>query len=192
MDAKETLALNTRLTPTPALVVLTGFIIATALLGACSVPAERVSEPAPPARVMPQGVELLLQVRQAAVEMGDALDVQPLASTEVDDLRLQAEQQEARGDFAASEATLAQALALQPQSPQLIQARAEMLLVLGDIDEAERQAARAYESGPRLGPLCRRSWATVRWARELRGDPGGAATAAEQGKVCITPPPVRM
>jgi hypothetical protein len=67
-----------------------------------------------------------------------------------------------------------------------------MNLALGALDSAELIAARAYEQGPKSGPLCRRSWATVRLAREQRGNPEAALTAAQQAQRCATPPPVRM
>lgn len=161
-----------------------------ALLSACAGTPE--SPPPPPPKVSKTAVELLFEVRTAALDGSDALDVQPLEEPEIADLRAQAEAHEAAGDFAAAERALRQALGLLPDSPGLLQAQAEMLLVLDQLDAAERAAVRAYEIGPKLGPLCRRSWATIRWARELRGNPAAAQVAAGQGDRCATPPPVRM
>lgn len=136
--------------------------------------------------------DLLLEIRTAELAGDDALEVQPLQDSAVADLRMQAEAAEARSDFAAAELAYSKALGLLPGSPGLLQSRAEMLLVLGKWDSAETNAARAYELGPKLGPLCRRSWATVRLARELRGNAAAASTAGEQAQRCATPPPVRM
>ncbi len=146
----------------------------------------------PPRVGKKSATDLLFEIRTAELEGNDALEVQPLDDSAVADLRVQAEMAEARGDFAAAELAYSKALGLLPESPGLLQAHAEMLLVLGKLDSAESNAARAYELGPKLGPLCRRSWATVRLARELRGNAAAAGTANEQAQRCATPPPVRM
>ena len=159
------------------------------LLAACA-GAPDVAQPVRVSKKSP--TDLLLEIRTAELAGDDALEVQPLDDSAVADLRVQAEAAEARSDFAAAELAYSQALGLLPESPGLLQARAEMLLVLGKLDSAESDAARAYELGPKLGPLCRRSWATVRLARELRGNPAAASAAGEQAQRCATPPPVRM
>ncbi len=153
--------------------------------------------PGPPAQTVtatppPSGSELLLQVRAAAHDDGDALDVQPLRDPLVDDLLAEAEALERQGDFAAAAQRLQQALDLTPTDPGLRQHRAELLLAKGLLDEAETEAWAAFQSGPRVGPLCRRSWTTVQLARSVRGDPVGAEKAAQQVGRCATPPPVRM
>jgi len=160
------------------------------LLAACA--AAPASAPPSVAKVEKSAVERLFEVRIASLDANDALEVQPLEAPEITDLRLLAEQAEQRNDFAAAEQHYRQALGLLPDAPALLQGHAEMLLVLDQLDAAEQTAARAYELGPKLGPLCRRSWAAVRLARELRGDPQAASTAAEQALRCATPPPVRM
>jgi len=159
------------------------------LLAACA-GAPEVAEPPRVTKKSP--TDLLLEIRTAELEGNDALEVQPLEDSAVADLRMQAEAAETSGDFAAAERAYEQALGLLPESPGLLQARAEMLLVLGQLDSAETHAARAFELGPKLGPLCRRSWATVRLAREQRGNAAAASTAGEQAQRCATPPPVRM
>lgn len=164
--------------------------IMAAFVVACATAPERPPPAAP--RVLPSAGEILLQVRGAAFDAGDALDVQPLLDPAVEDLRQLAEAREAEGDFAGAGQALDQALALSPGAPALMQARAEMLLAMGELDPAETLAWEAYESGPKLGPLCRRNWATVRLARDLRGDPDGAATAARQSERCATQPQIRM
>jgi tetratricopeptide (TPR) repeat protein len=164
-------------------------LLSCCLLGACA------GTPPPataPSVVRRDGAELLLEVRRAAVDADDALEIQPLEDPMVADLRQQAESLEAAGDFAAAERAYRRALDLNPDAPQLLQLHAEMNLALGALDEAEQIAARAYEQGPKSGPLCRRSWATVRLAREQRGNREAALTAAQQAQRCATPPPVRM
>ncbi len=168
------------------------FVMLTAclLLGACAGAPERDPVAARPLSKAP--AELLLEVRQAALDVDDALEVSPLAEPVVADLLQQAANHEAGGDFSAALRAIEQALALSPDAPTLLQAQAEYLLANGQLDAAERVAARAYELGPKLGPLCRRSWATVRLAREERGNPAAGQTAAEQARRCATAAPVRM
>ena len=160
------------------------------LLGGCAGTPESASQAEP--KIEKTAVELLMEIRSAALDDGDALDVQPLDEPEVADLRQRGVDLEAAGDFAGAANAYEQALKIVPDGPALLQARAEMLLVTEQLDAAEAAAARAYELGPKLGPLCRRSWATIRLARELRDNPDAAQIAAAQGQRCATPPPVRM
>jgi hypothetical protein len=167
------------------------FACLSSLLVACaSVPvaAPTVVEaaPAPPPR------DLLAEVRAAAADAGDVIEVAPLRDALVVDLLQRAEQAEQAGDLAAAEQALRLADSLVPGDPDLMQRRAELLLAQRALDEAEQLAALSYERGPRLGPLCRRNWATVRLAREERGDAGGAENAARQLARCLIEPPVRM
>ena len=166
-------------------------LAASILLSACAGTPEVTQQPVAP-KIAKTAVELLFEIRTVALENTDALDVQPLDEPEVADLRQRGADLESSGDFAAAEQAYAQALKIVPDAPGLLQAQAEMLLVTDQLDVAEMVAARAYQLGPKLGPLCRRSWATIRWARELRGNVAAAQTASEQGERCATPPPVRM
>ncbi|MFA5683402.1 MAG: tetratricopeptide repeat protein [Lysobacteraceae bacterium] len=161
------------------------------LLTACAgapAPREAVASRPPP----PSGAELLRQMRALAAEDAGMLDVQPLRDPLVEDLRRQAEQHERAGRFDAASEALRKALALTPGDPELSQLHAEMLLARGQLDDAERGAWEAFESGPRVGSLCRRNWATVQAARSVRGDEAGAAKAAERIAHCAVRAPVRM
>lgn len=160
------------------------------LLAACSsVPVQPVAEvdvPAPPPR------NLLAEVRAAAADAGDVIEVAPLLDPLVLDLLERAARAEEAADLDAAEQALRQALELVPEDPYLMQVRAELLLARMELDEAEALAAQSYERGPRLGPLCRRNWTTVQLAREVRGDADGALTAAGRVARCLIEPPVRM
>lgn len=159
------------------------------LAGCASVPTPppaMVETPAPPAR------DLLAEVRAAAADAGDVIEVAPLRDSSVADLLQTAEQAEAGGDLDAAERAIRRAVELAPDDPDLMQRHAELLLAQRALDEAEQLAALSYERGPRLGSLCRRNWTTVRLAREERGDHGGAQTAAARVARCLTEPPVRM
>ncbi len=69
-------------------------------------------------------------VRAAGVN-GNELEVQPLRDPQVEDLRLQAEAQEARREIKQANATLDRALALTPGDPDLLQWKAEWIDSLG-------------------------------------------------------------
>lgn len=160
------------------------------LLAACSsVPVA----PLPVAEVAPPPPrDLLAEVRAAAGDPVDVIEVAPLRDGTVVDLLAAAEAAERRGDLVAAEQAVRRAVELVPHDPDLMQRHAELLLAQRLLDEAEQLAALSFERGPRLGSLCRRNWTTVRLAREERGDAGGAATAARQVARCLTEPPVRM
>jgi tetratricopeptide (TPR) repeat protein len=170
-------------------------LAALVLLGSCALnppqPAAPASAPAPVAAA-PSRLELLAEVRAAAADAGDVIDVVPLRDPAVEDLLAEAAELERIGEFTAAAGRLQQALALTPDDPQLMQEYAELLLALDRLDDAESLAARSFQSGPRLGGLCRRNWATVQLARRHRGDSDGAADAATRMGQCIVEPQVRM
>ena len=135
--------------------------------------------------------ELVAQVR-ALGEHGHELEVQPLRDPQVEDLRVQAQAQEAAGKPKAAFDTLAQALAISPGDPDLLQWQAELALLRRAWKQAEILAAQSFELGPKLGGLCRRNWATIGNARAMRGANEAAAVAHRQGESCTVSPPVRM
>lgn len=107
------------------------------------------------------------------------LDVQPLLDPEVEYLRTQAAQAEAAGRPADAAALLDRAIALSPDIPVLLQARAETALLLRDLDTADRLARDAHAIGAQVGPLCRRHWLTAAAvARERAAQRQGQAAAS--------------
>jgi hypothetical protein len=133
--------------------------------------------------------DMLAQVR-ASGRMGNELDVQPWRDPQVEDLRAAATAAESRGDNAAADKALQHALQLSPDEPELLQWRAELALLRRDWAQAEQLAARSFDKGPKLGGLCRRSWSTIRFAREARADAANAAIAQQRIATCaVTPPP---
>jgi tetratricopeptide (TPR) repeat protein len=164
------------------------------LLGSCALGPTLPPSAPPTASPAPATVSLdrLAEVRAAAEDAGDVIHVQPLRDPAIDDLAARAAAFEAEGDIARAAATLQQALQLVPDDPQLMQEFAELLLAQDRLDDAETLAVRSFDRGPKLGGLCRRNWATVQLARQHRGDPDGAASAAAQLSRCIVEPQVRM
>jgi tetratricopeptide (TPR) repeat protein len=133
---------------------------------------------------------MVAQVR-AAGSGNDALDVQPLRDPQVEDLRLRASGLEAGGDYQGATQAIAQALALRPNDPTLLEHAAELDLYRKDWAQAERDADKSYQLGPKLGSLCRRNWTALRFARTARGDAAGAAEAAAKLATCTLEPPAR-
>jgi hypothetical protein len=142
------------------------------------------STPPAPEWTGPAPEQLVAEIRTAGKAMTDELDVQPLRDPMVEDLRQKAAQAERRRDYAEAATALDQALTLSPADPALLQERAEIAVLLKDIDRAGTLARRAFETGAKVGPLCRRHWATIRQqlvfeqrdlqaqaaARKLKGD----------------------
>lgn len=142
-------------------------------------------EPTPPAR------DLIAEL-YAMVEADDAIVVEPLPDPEIEDLRVTAHEAMALRDLELAARSLAQALEIRPGRPDLLQLRAEVALGQRLLDEAEQYAIASFENGPRLGPLCRRNWAAIQLAREVRGNAIEAETARAQSQRCTAEPVIRM
>lgn len=126
------------------------------LLASCTSapPALEWSGPAPE--------QLVAEIRAAgAFEKGE-LDVQPLRDPMVEDLRAQATQFESARRYPDAAAALDKAIAIAPQDPALLQERAEVAVLQKNLDQAAALARDAYALGGKVGPLCRRHWATIR------------------------------
>jgi len=135
--------------------------------------------------------DVVAEVR-AAASGDDALEVDPLRDPAAEDWRLAAKRFEQEGEVDAAADALERALAISPDDPELLQFSAELALARGNGEAAEQRAWTSFQNGPGLGPLCRRNWAAIRIARELRGDSAGAGVAREQAGRCAHQPPVRM
>lgn len=137
---------------TRRLLICTGML----LLASCTSapPAPEWSGPAPE--------QLVAEIRAAgAFEKGE-LDVQPLRDPMVEDLRMQATQFESARRYPDAAAALDKALGIAPQDPALLQERAEVAVLQKNLDKAAALARDAYALGGKVGPLCRRHWATIR------------------------------
>lgn len=161
--------------------------IATALLlVACSRPEDTtVSVPL-------ESPEQMLGIIRADAGPADEVAFQALADDAVLDLREQARQAEARGDYAGARAALDAALAVQDDNPDALQQRAELAVRESDWAEAERLAMKSFASGAKLGQLCRRNWLTVHYARKARGQAMPGQQLARNLGDCTVLPPVRM
>lgn len=143
-----------------------------------------------PGTVSPEAI--VARIRAAAGHDDAELAVQPLRDPMVEDLRQMAMTLEAQRRYAEAAANLDRALMLSPGDPALLQERAEAALLQENPALAEALARRAYAAGSRVGPLCRRHWATVRQARLLAGDAAGASSAQAQVQACRVAGPNRF
>ena len=154
--------------------------VAAALAACATAPAP---EPSFVSTIAPE--TMVAAIRAAAGDADAELAVQPLRDSTVEDLRQQAAQLEGKRLYRAAATALDQALAIQPDDPALLQERAEVAVLLREFDEAEVLARRAYDLGARVGPLCRRHWATVKSVREqdVEAAKAGAGTAQRAEEV---------
>jgi hypothetical protein len=135
-----------------------------AVLSACAT--APTPEPSFVSTIAPETV--VASIRAAAGDADAELAVQPLRDSAVEDLRQQATQLEGKRMYRAAATALDQALAIQPEDPALLQERAEVAVLLREFADAETLARRAFELGAKVGPLCRRHWATVKAVHEQR------------------------
>jgi Flp pilus assembly protein TadD len=147
---------------------------------------------APAAAPGPSPQERLAAVHAAAGAEDTELDVQPLRDTQVEDLRGTAARALASGDAGTAADALNQALLIVPDDPAVLQERAEVALLQGQYDRAETLARKAFDVGSRVGPLCRRHWATIEQSRLARGQAENAASAKAQIGTCTVPGLKRM
>ena len=152
-------------------------------LGACTTNAPVV--PATPAmpKVAPEQ-RLAAAIAASAGADDRELAVQPLRDPQVQDLRDAAAAAVAARNYAAAAEALNQALLIVADDPAVLQERAEVALLQADNQRAETLAKRAFDLGSKVGPLCRRHWATIEQARLARGLPQDAASAHSQIEGC--------
>ncbi len=123
-------------------------------------------------------------IRAAGEREKSIIDVNPLEDPAVAALKDAARRDDQSGHESEAARALDQALKLSPQSPDLLQDRAEVAVRLKDFSTAERLARQSWSLGPKLGPLCARNWQTVVEMRLQADDPAGAARARGDVKQC--------
>lgn len=154
---------------------LTLILLAASLLAGCSL-FERTPAPAAGPTVAPDH-DMIGAIRAAGDREKSVIDVNPLRDPGVTALQDAARNDEQAGRYADAAAKLDQAIRLSPDSPDLLQDRAEIAVRLKDYATAERLAHQSWSLGPKLGPLCARNWQTVVEMRLQAGDEPGADTA---------------
>ncbi len=128
--------------------------------------------------------QMLAAVEAAGGRDDREVSVQPLRDPQIEDLREQAQHSIEAGDYAAAADSLNQALMIVAADPGVLQERAQVALLQGEFERAETLARRAFDLGSKIGPLCRRHWATIEQARLARGQQDDAASARVQIDAC--------
>lgn len=149
------------------------------LLAGCG--ANRPAPPPPPAAPTHDPVAA---IRAAGAQDTSVIDVTPLRDPSVTALQEAAQADDRAGRYADAASKLDQALKLSPDSPDLLQDRAEMAVRLHDYPTAEKLARQSWSVGPKLGPLCARNWQTVVEMRLQAGDKPGADSARKGVQEC--------
>ncbi|OZB59769.1 MAG: hypothetical protein B7X39_12915 [Lysobacterales bacterium 14-68-21] len=158
-------------------------VAAAALLAGCMAD----NPPAPPAPPLPSPQAMVNAIRAAGASERSVIDVSPLREPGVASLQDAAQADERTGNYRGAATMLDQALRLSPESPDLLQDRAELAVRLQDFPEAEKLAQKSWSLGPKLGPLCARNWQTVVEIRLHARDTAGAASARQQLQACHKP-----
>lgn len=144
------------------------------LLAACNQP----SAPSPQAtRPTRSDDQMLASIRAAGDKEKSAIDVNPLRDPGVAALQDAADGDIRTGQYDAAATKLDQALKRSPDSPDLLQDRAEVAVYQHDYALAQKLAQQSWTLGPKLGPLCARNWETIAQLRKEAGDEAGATTA---------------
>jgi len=171
----------------PMKIIANAALVALVLLAGCS-----SDEPPPPKAPKVAQKDWVGEIRAQAENAPSAVQVLPLADPAVEDLRRSAARLEQNGDFDNAKSKIEHALLLKPEDPTLWQSLAELSLQRQAWTDAEQQATKAYELGPKLGALCVRNWLTVRASRLERGAVADAESAKAQVPSCQVAAPIRM
>lgn len=139
-------------------------VAAALMLGACTAP------PPKPAESAFDAAALVKTIRATGAANPNELDVQPLRDPEIEDLRQQAAQLEAKHMYRGAADLLDRAMKLNAQDPALLQERAEIALLLREPAQAQQLAKQAIDLGSTTGPLCRRHWETLLQTALLRAN----------------------
>ncbi len=168
------------------LVAVAALLVAGSLTG-CSWFAP-TAKPAPaPALAAAPTYDLVASIRAAGEREHSVISVTPLRDPGVAALQDSAASDERAGRYAEAAAALDQALKLSPDSPDLLQDRAEVAVRRKNFSVAEKLAHQSWSLGPKLGPLCARNWQTVVEIRLQARDLAGATSARKWVQECHKP-----
>ena len=136
----------------------------------------------PGVAISDRSINVEKDVRVAASEDAQGLQIKPLQSPGVQDLLAAAEVAEQSGDQRQATVLVERAMRMQPEDPEILQRMAELKLAEEDFEQALNYAARSYDLGPRIGELCSRNWHTIAVARAQLDDQPGAAIARQRAR----------
>ena len=136
--------------------------------------------------------EQMLDKIRAQSEVGNEVVFNALADEVILDLQANAGAAEAVGNYAQAKTLLDQALQVNPADPQVLQSRAELAIRDQAWVQAEQYAQRSFDSGAKLGSLCRRNWLTMHYARMAQGRSLPPPQLAKNLNECTLVPPARL
>ncbi|MEO7073307.1 MAG: tetratricopeptide repeat protein [Rhodanobacter sp.] len=157
--------------------------LAAGFIAGCSLLAP-APQPAAPSAVAVPGYDLVAAIRAAGDRETSIIAVNALRDPGITALHDTAARQERAGHYAQAATALDDALKLSPESPDLLQDRAEIAVRQKDFSAAEKYAHQSWSLGPKLGPLCARNWQTIVEMRLQARDQSGADTARKWVQQC--------
>ena len=167
---------------------LSALLAAALLLGACAT-APQIPSSSPPPLPAADAARMLAAVRRAGADNHSVLQIHPLRAAGVAALAAQARAAAEVGDYATAAQLFDQALAREPDAPDLLQDRAEMALAQGEWAAAGQFAASALRHGPRFGALCARGWQTLAEIAYAHGQTDQYTTDRQHVDTCRKPNP---
>ena len=162
----------------------------TMFLAACAQPGPTVKADIKPT-IQPDAAAAVVSIREAGARFDSSVEVHPLRDPAVDGLVRQAHAFEAQQELPQAIDAVAKALKIAPESPDLLQYQAELLIESGDWQTGAAYAQSSYERGPKVGALCARSLQTLIEANTVFGNDARIAQARQQMLGCRVPAPAR-
>ncbi|TAN05395.1 MAG: tetratricopeptide repeat protein [Rhodanobacteraceae bacterium] len=154
-----------------------------ALLAGCSHP----PMPAPVThRISPTA--MVEAIRAARANDKSVLEITPLRDPNVNGFLDGAHADENAGKYQDALAKVDKALKLSPNSPDILQFRAEIEVLLKDFPAADADARRSWVLGSKVGGLCASNWQTVLEIAQSKNDQAGVQTARKARDACTEPP----
>ncbi|MBD8899656.1 tetratricopeptide repeat protein [Rhodanobacter sp. DHG33] len=153
---------------------------AAALLAACATPAPVEA----PKRSALSPTAMVAAIRAAGEREQSVIAVKPLADPGISAWQQAAESSVQAGRYDAAAATLDQAIKQSPNSPDLLQDRAEVAIYQQNYTLAQKLSQQSWTLGPKFGPLCARNWETIAQLRKEAGDDAGFDTAEKWVPKC--------
>jgi len=172
----------------PKLRLLSMALLAAAGLAGCAWFAERppAPPPAPPQPPVPS-YDLVASIRAAGAREQSVIAVNGVMDPGIAGFKDAAARADGEGHYDQAAALLDQALKLSPDSPDLLQDRAEIAIRQRDFAKAEALARKSWSLGPKLGSLCARNWQTIVEIRLQQRDLAGATAARKSVQECHKP-----
>lgn len=161
-------------------------IVLALALAACSLPETT------PVAVHDLSPEQMLDKIRAQPEVSNEVVFQALADEAILDLHADALAAEVASNYLQAKKLLDDALLLNPTDPQVLQSRAELAIRDQAWTQAEQYAQRSFDSGAKLGSLCRRNWLTMHYARMAQGRSLPPPQLAKNLNECTLVPPARL